>query len=240
MSAVPRVRTELRALADPEKAAFFPRFFKAGPGQYAEGDQFLGVTVPNVRRIAKQYASLPLDEIAELLHSHWHEERLLALVLLVGRYQRGTQLQKDRVYEFYMENTVFINNWDLVDASAQYIVAPQLEQSPYKLKVLQKLAGSELVWDRRIAMLSTFHYIKQGRADEALIIAEQLLHDKHDLIQKAAGWMLREVGKRVDYSLLAAFLDEHAASMPRTTLRYAIEHFTAERRAYYLALKGVK
>lgn len=230
----------LRNLADSEKAAFFPRFFKAGPGEYAEGDQFLGVTVPNIRTVASQFAGMPLDEITELLHSRWHEERLLALIILVAKYKRANTGKKGEIYELYITNTAFINNWDLVDTSAEYIVGPQLEDSPYKLRVLQKLASSKLLWDRRIAMLATFHYIKQGRADEALVIAEDLLHDKHDLIQKAVGWMLREIGKRVDQSLLLAFLDDHAATMPRTSLRYAIEHLSSETRQHYLKCKGVK
>lgn len=234
------IRQALRAEVNPEKAAFFPRFFKAGPGEYAEGDKFLGVTVPQQRAIAKQFQGLPLGNVQELLTSEWHEERLTALFILVAQYKRADEANKKAIYELYMSHTKWINNWDLVDSSAEYIVGPYLESRPEKLEVLESLAASDLLWDRRIAMLATFDYIKNGRADEALVIAEQLLYDKHDLIQKAVGWMLREIGKRVDHSLLAAFLDEHAATMPRTTLRYALEHFSAERKAHYMQLAKMR
>ncbi len=236
MSQVADVRKQLRAAVNPEKAVFLPRFFKAGPGEYAEGDKFLGVTVPQQRAIAKEFKALSLAEVTELLTSEWHEERLTALFILVGQYKRVDEANKKAIYDLYLSHTKWINNWDLVDSSAEFIVGPYLENRPEKLEVLEGLAASELLWDRRIAMLSTFDYIKKGRADEALVIAEQLLYDKHDLIQKAVGWMLREIGKRVDHSLLSAFLDKHAATMPRTTLRYAIEHFSPERRQYYLGL----
>ena len=221
---------------DPEKAAFSPRFFKAGPGEYAEGDKFLGVNVPSTRVVAKQHKDLPLSEIEELLSSEWHEERLCVLFILVGQYARGSEVNKKAVYDFYLAHTKFINNWDLVDSSAEFIVGPYLENRPEKMEVLSKLAASESLWERRIAMLATFDYIKKGRAHEALAIAEQLLYDKHDLIQKAVGWMLREVGKRVARELLELFLDEHAAAMPRTTLRYAIEHFSPARKLHYMQL----
>lgn len=232
------LRTELRAAADPEKAAFFPRFFKAGPGQYAEGDQFLGVTVPEQRKIAKKYKDLWLGDIEKLIQSPWHEERLTGLLILVSAYQRGSDRARQEIYDFYVTHTDRVNNWDLVDSSAEHIVGPQLQNSSYKMKVLRTLAQSHSLWERRIAMLSTFHYIKQGRADEALEVAEILLQDQHDLIQKAVGWMLREIGKRVDLRLLEAFLDEHAAVMPRTMLRYAIEHFDTLKRQRYMQMKG--
>ncbi len=234
------LRAELRTLADPAKTAFYPRFFKAGPGQYAEGDQFLGVTVPQQRALAKKYSHLWLGDIEKLITSPWHEERLTGLILLVNAYKRGSANARQEIYNFYMTHLGQVNNWDLVDSSAPYIVGPQLAASPYKMKVLSKLAASGNLWERRIAMLSTFHYIKQGRANEALIIADILLHDPHDLIQKAVGWMLRELGKRVDRQLLMDFLNRHAATMPRTTLRYAIEHFDSGTRQYYLALKDTK
>lgn len=230
------VQQALRAAANPEKAAFFPRFFKAGPGQYAEGDMFLGVTVPQQRIIAKRYKNLSLTAIEQLITSAWHEERLTGLLILVGQYSSAAQTDKKAIYEFYMAHTASVNNWDLVDSSAEYIVGPYLQDRPEKMKILETLSASKLLWERRIAMLATFHYIKQGKADEALVLAERLLYDTHDLIRKAVGWMLREVGKRVDSSLLRTFLDEHAAAMPRTTLRYAIEHFDTSTRARYLSL----
>lgn len=230
------LKKQLRTAANPEKAVFFPRYFKAGPGEYAEGDQFLGVTVPQQRIIAKQFKDLPLTEVEQLIMSPWHEERLTGVFILVGQYQKADEVNKKLIYDFYLAHTKNINNWDLVDSSAGYIVGPWLENRPAKMKVLMKLADSQLLWDRRIAMLATFYYIMQGKADEALIIAEQLLYDNHDLIQKAVGWMLREIGKRVDVALLINFLDKHAATMPRTTLRYAIEHFTPEVRQRYLKM----
>ena len=235
-SQLTQLKSELRKVANPEKAAFFPRFFKSAPGEYAEGDKFLGVTVPEQRKIAKQFKDLPLKQVEQLIMSSWHEERLTGLFILVGQYTKADEANKKAIYDFYMAHTRNINNWDLVDSSAEYIVGPWLEDKPEKMEVLQTLAHSELLWDRRIAMLATLHYIMRGRADEAIIVAEILLNDPHDLIQKAVGWMLREVGKRVDGELLRVFLKKHAANMPRTTLRYAIEHFTPQERGHYLGL----
>ena len=228
------LKKELRAAVDPAKAAFFPRFFKAGPGQYAEGDKFLGVTVPNQRIIAKKYKDLSLSVIEELITSSWHEERLTGLLILVNRYKKADEVEKKTVYNFYLSHTKNINNWDLVDTSAEHIVGSFLQNRPEKMEVLTKLAHSSSLWERRISMLSTFHYIKQGNPGEAIEIAEILLQDTHDLIQKAVGWMLREIGKRCDQQLLIEFLNEHYLSMPRTALRYAIEHFSEETRQKYL------
>jgi len=235
MSMVGEVQQALRAAID-----HVPRLFKAGPGEYAEGDKFLGVTVPNTRLVAKQFKTLSLDDIEQLLMSEWHDERLCALFILVGQYAKADETNKKIIYDFYSMHLSRVNNWDLVDCSAHLIAGPYLENRPEKMAVLTKLADSKDLWERRIAMVATFDYIKKGRADEALIIAEQLLHDKHDLIQKAVGWMLREIGKRVDRAVLLQFLDKHAATMPRTTLRYAIEHLPPEQRAHYMGLKGVK
>ncbi|HSX43909.1 MAG TPA: DNA alkylation repair protein [Candidatus Saccharimonadales bacterium] len=228
------VSAALRAVATPERATANAWFFKTGPGQYGEGDQFLGVTVPQQRKVAKQFKDLPLKEVELLIMSPWHEERLTGLFVLVGQFKKADETNKKLIYEFYMSHTECVNNWDLVDSSAEYIVGPWLDNRPEKMIVLGTLASSNLLWDRRIAIIATFEYIRQGRADEALIIAKELLHDPHDLIQKAVGWMLREVGKRVDSSLLVAFLEKHAKTMPRTTLRYAIEHFSPQKRAYFL------
>ena len=228
------VQAVLRAHVNPEKAAFFPRFFKTGPGEYGEGDMFLGITVPNVREAIKPYRELPLIEIEKLLTSKWHEERLAALLILVWQYPRADAVAQEAVYDFYLSHSAYINNWDLVDSSAEHIIGPYLLGKPEKMKVLSRLARSSSLWERRIAMLSTFHYIKKGKAEEALDIIDILLHDQHDLIQKATGWMLREIGKRVDQQLLLAYLDEHAHDMPRTTLRYAIEHLSTEQRRHYM------
>lgn len=238
MNPLDHVKAALQAAIDPEKALFLPRFFKTGAGEYAEGDAFLGVVVPKQRAIAKKYyQQISLKYTERLLHSRWHEERLTALFILVLKYPKVLPVTRSQIFDLYMDNTTHINNWDLVDSSAEFIVGAWLQDNPYKMKVLMKLARSESLWERRIAMLATFHYIKQGCADEALQVIEPLLHDTHDLIQKAVGWMLREIGKRVDRCLLVTFLDARAATMPRTTLRYAIEHFDVASRRHYLDLK---
>lgn len=225
----------LRAQASPEKAVLLQRFFKTGPGQYGEGDRFLGLTVPTTRQTIRDFQNkLSLKEVRQLLHSPWHEERLAAVLILVAQYRAGSESKRQKIYQLYLDNSAWVNNWDLVDSSAHYIVGPWLDGRPDKLSMLNRLAKSSLVWDRRIAILATFDYIRQARADEALLIAELLLHDQHDLIQKAVGWMLREVGKRVDRQILLQFLDKHAATMPRTTLRYAIEHLDPQVRQAYL------
>lgn len=233
------IKRELRQHVNPERAANAPRFFKAGPGEYAEGDKFIGVTVPETRTIAKKHRDLPLSDITELLHSSWHEERLLALFILVDQFKRGDEAARRKIYELYLANTRYINNWDLVDSSASYIIGAFLVDKPERLAVRERLARSDLLWERRIAMISTLYDIAVlGQADDALVIADTLLRDSHDLIQKAVGWMLREVGKRIDHSLLADYLEQHATTMPRTTLRYALEHFSEDRRQYYLQKKN--
>jgi 3-methyladenine DNA glycosylase AlkD len=227
------VSAALRRLADKKKAAVLQRFFKTGPGEYAEGDRFLGVTVPKQRAVAGQFHDLPLAELRKLLRSHVHEARLTALLIMVGQYRRGDAAYRERLYRTYLGHTRFINNWDLVDSSAEHIVGPHILQRPRPL--LKKLARSPSLWERRIAMLATFHFIKNGEATETLWVARQLLCDGHDLIHKAAGWMLREVGKRVDERLLRRFLDRHAHAMPRTMLRYAVERLPAAAKKDYLA-----
>ncbi|MBI2285323.1 DNA alkylation repair protein [Candidatus Saccharibacteria bacterium] len=234
------VSRALRQVATPKKAKASAWFFKSGPGQYAEGDKFLGVTVPEQRTIAKKFQSLLLKDVEKLVMSPWHEERLTGLIILVGQYKRADESGQKEIYDFYLSHTKYINNWDLVDLSAEHIVGPWLDGRSEKMAVLRKLAGSDWLWDRRIAMLATFDYIKRNKADEALQIAEQLLPDKHDLIQKAVGWMLREIGKKVNRQILINFLDKHAATMPRTSLRYAIEHFDPELKMHYMGLAKTK
>lgn len=225
------VKVALRRLADPVKAAFFPSFFKTGPGQYGEGDQFIGVTVPKQRLVARQFRQLPLAEVKQLLASKIHEERLTALLVMVYQYENGTPAIRREIYEFYLRHTQFVNNWDLVDSSAEYIVGPWLEDKDRT--VLERLARSKSLWERRIAIIATLHYIRAGQFDDTVKIAQMLLHDRHDLIHKAVGWMLREVGKR-DEATLKKFLAEHYHDMPRTMLRYAIERFDPEVRRRYL------
>ena len=221
----------LAAEADPEKAASLGRFFKTGPGQYGEGDQFLGLTVPASRRIAKPFRDLPLAEVDILLDSPIHDHRFVGLVILVAQYRSHPA----EVAEFYLAavRRGRVNNWDLVDASAEFIVGEYLFDRPRDL--LFELAASESVWERRVAIISTFGFIKLGDASTTLEIATILLPDRHDLIRKAVGWMLREVGKRVDRELLVAYLDAHAPEMARTTLSYATEHLTPEQRIHYRA-----
>jgi 3-methyladenine DNA glycosylase AlkD len=227
------IHSVLRSLANPEKETSSARFFKTGPGQYGEGDQFLGISVPQQRVVAKEYYDkMELTEVEELLHSDIHEGRLTALIILTMKYKKGTDTERKAIYEIYMSNTQWVNSWDLVDASAELIVGPWLQGQDKK--VLVKLAHSDLIWDRRIAMLATFHYIKQGDFEWALKIATILLNDKHDLIQKAVGWMLREIGKR-SKGTATTFLDQHYKDMPRTMLRYAIERLPASEKATYMA-----
>jgi 3-methyladenine DNA glycosylase AlkD len=226
------VRRRLREVADPEDAVFLQRFFKTGPGQYGEGDHFLGIRVPMTRKLAREFADLPLGDIEKLLHDRWHEARLLALVLFVSQYARGGAAEKDRIFRLYLANTNRINNWDLVDMSAAGIVGAHLEtrdRAP-----LDRLARSKSLWERRIAIVATYWFIRHGEFDDTLRIAATLLGDSHDLIHKAVGWMLREVGKR-DERVLETFLDEHASEMPRTALRYSIERMSPAKRTRYMA-----
>jgi 3-methyladenine DNA glycosylase AlkD len=226
------VSAALRRHRDKKKAAVLQRFFKTGPGEYAEGDRFLGVTVPKQRAVARQFAELRLVELRKLLRNGLHEERLTALLIMVRQYQCGGATDRERLYRTYLGHTQFINNWDLVDSSAVHIVGPHIAKAPRPL--LRKLVRSSSVWERRIAALATFHFINNGDATESLWVARALLGDSHDLIHKATGWMLREVGKRVDEKALRRFLDRHAHAMPRTMLRYASERLPASVRKIYL------
>lgn len=229
-----QLQSELRKLGNPEKAKNSSWFFKTGKGQYGEGDIFLGITMPEQRKIIKNYCNLSLDELRLLLRSPEHEFRMCALLILVAQYKKGTPEERKKIYTLYLQNTEWINNWDLVDTSAEHIVGPWLDESKEKMKVLTTLAKSRNIWERRIAMLSTFHYIKKGKSEEALAISKLLLQDEHDLIQKAVGWMLREIGKRCSLQEEENFLQKHYPKMPRTMLRYAIEHFPEIKRKAYL------
>ena len=225
------IRKELSLYANTEKAEIFRRFFKTGPGEYGEGDQFLGIQVPLLRRLAKKYHMVALGEAERLLHSAIHEERLLALLILILQYRTGDEPKQQAIYRLYLKNTAFINNWDLVDVSSEHIIGAHL--SDRSRKVLYKLAKSKSLWERRISILATFHFIKRGNFIDTLKIARLLLTDQEDLIHKAVGWMLREVGKR-DLEVEQTFLKEHYKRMPRTMLRYAIEKFPEGLRKKYL------
>ena len=237
MSIVTNIKADLRAIATPERAQSNAWFFKTKPGQYGHGDKFLGVRVPDQRKIAKRYAKqATVAEALELLASPWHEERLTALFLLVYAYQHGDEAKKTEIAHAYLANTTRINNWDLVDSSASYILGDWLRDKPEKMKVLSTLAHSENLWERRIAILSTLAYIADGTSTEAFTIIAIIKYDSHDLIQKAYGWMLREIGKRCSEAELTSWLDKNAHDMPRTALRYAIERLTPGQRAHYMNL----
>jgi 3-methyladenine DNA glycosylase AlkD len=226
------LRKALYALADPADAIHLQRFFKTAPGEYGAGDKFLGLRVPALRQLVKEYRELADAEALEMLASSWHEERLLALMLLVHQHGRGDAAHRDRIHRAYLAHTRYINNWDLVDASAGQIIGSHLDARDIAL--LERLARSGDLWERRIAIVSTFHFTKRNEFAPALKIAKLLLHDPHDLIHKAVGWMLREVGKR-DRHAEDAFLKQHYQKMPRTMLRYAIERHPETVRKQYLA-----
>src|SRR5919108_2167241 len=228
------VRKELKSMADPDKAAILRQFFKTGPGYYGEGDIFIGVMVPQSRQIAKKFSQLPLGEVRILLYSRIHEEWLVALLFLAWRdsSSSSSSMGKEEIAKFYLEHIKQVNNWDLVDLSAPNILGAHLVDRDYRRRLLYRLAGSENVWERRIAILATLHFIRNGNFSETLKIAGMLLHDRHDLIHKAVGWMLREVGKR-DAAAEEAFLEKHCNVMPRTMLRYAIERLPESKRRHY-------
>lgn len=223
------------SFSNPDKARILQRFFKTGKGQYGEGDTFLGIVVPIQRKIAKQFSNLTLNDVLLLLKNPIHEYRLIALFILIEQYKRGDEEKRKAIFNLYMKHTARINNWDLVDLSSPNIVGEYLYTKDYT--TLYTFAKSSSIWKKRIAMLATFTDIKRGRYDRALAIAEILVHDPHDLIQKAVGWMLREMGKRGGLKEEEQFLREYAPTMPRTMLRYAIERFPEEKRQYYLKSK---
>ena len=228
---IDEVYKELKSKANPKQAKNLQRFFKTGLGEYGEGDIFLGLKVGGSREIAKKYQNLSLKETEKLLHSKIHEERLIALLILIHKFQTDKEDLKEKIFKLYLKNTKYINNWDLVDLSAHKIIGEYLRNK--SKKILYKLVKSENIWERRIAVLTTFQFIKDNEFKESLKISKLLLKDKHDLIHKAVGWMLREIGKR---SLVTEekFLKTHYKKMPRTMLRYAIERFPEKRRQAYL------
>ena len=228
------VRKELKSMAEPEKAAILQRFFKTGPSEYGEGDIFIGVMVPQSRQVAKKFNQLPLGEVRTLLYSRVHEERLVALLILAWRYSSASSSrEKEEIVKFYLDHIKRVNNWDLVDLSAPNILGAHLVDRDGRRRLLYRLAGSENVWERRIAIVATHHFIRNGDFSDTLKIAEMLLQDRHDLIHKAVGWMLREVGKR-DAAAEEEFLEKHCSVMPRTMLRYAIERLSERKRRRYM------
>lgn len=227
-----RVERELAAVADPKRAKALAWFFKTGKGEYGEGDRFIGITVPEQRRVALRHVELPLNEVARLLDSPIHEHRFTALEILVAKYARADEAARSRIFAFYLRNAAQANNWDLVDTSAPYIVGQHLKRRPRKQ--LDRLAASRNLWKRRIAIVATLALIRDGEIDDTFRIANKLLRDRHDLIHKAVGWALREAGK-VSRPALLKFLQAHYFAMPRTTLRYAIERFPPKQRKQILA-----
>ncbi len=221
----------LLGLADPDRAEHSLRYFKTAKGEYGYGDRFLGIRVPAVRQAVRRFRDTSLGDAERLLRSEYHEIRLFALLLMVHRFSRALEDERGNIYRLYLRNTKYINNWDLVDSSAHHIVGAWLEDRDRS--VLDDLAGSKSIWERRIAIIATFHFIRKNQFDDTLRISELLISDKEDLIHKAVGWMLREVGKR-DLSVEKAFLKVHYRNMPRTMLRYAIERFKEGERRRYL------
>lgn len=235
MSAPTEIKKELASVADPRKAEVLRRFFKTGKGEYGEGDRFLGVTVPKVRSVAlKHWKAAGLRDIEALLRSGVHEHRFAALEMLVMKYESADEEKKGRIFRFYLKHADRINNWDLVDASVEYIIGDRLFERDRC--TLCTLSRSRSVWKRRMSIVATFAFIKKGDLDDTFLLSERLMADKHDLIHKAVGWMLREAGKR-DERRLRVFLDAHAKSMPRTMLRYAIERLPESTRRRYLKVR---
>ncbi len=222
---------DLKTAANPEKATFLQRFFKTGKGQYAEGDIFWGLTVPFVRSIARKYKALQPTALEKLLQHEIHDVRLCALLIMVQQ----AKVYPKQMFKLYLDHSVFVNNWDLVDLSAPTIVGNYLLEKD--AAILSQLAQSSLLWERRISIVATFAFIKQGRYEDTLHIAKLLMHDQHDLIHKAVGWMLREVGKRCSSTVLESFLEVHASTMPRTMLRYAIEKLSPAKKKYFMQAK---
>lgn len=232
MNAVELVQHALDQAAEPDRIDILQRFFKTGPGEYAEGDRFRGVRVPRVRMIAKAHRNLALVDVVDLLHSEWHEDRLCALIILVNRYQRSDRYARSEIAALYLRHRAFVNHWDLVDASAMHLLGAEVLEKD-EPDILFELAESDSLWDRRIAVISTFAHIRKKEFDATLRLCENLLTEPHDLMHKACGWMLREVGNR-DIHALRVFLSSFSNRMPRTMLRYAIEKLDADERRHWM------
>lgn len=230
-----RLVQDIRDHADKKRALGSARFFKTGPGQYGEGDIFIGLTVPQCRQLVHKYTSLSLSDSKKLLSSKIHEDRLIALLILVHQFTNGTTTQRHSIFNFYLKHLRYVNNWDLVDLSADKIVGEYLQEK--SIALLKKLAHSKNLWKKRIAIVSTFAFIKRGKHQPTFCIALIVMNDSHDLIHKAVGWMLREVGKRASLQELRNFLNLHAPQMPRTMLRYAIERLPDKERKKFLKQK---
>lgn len=238
MDQIGQLKKELKKQANPKKAKIYQRFFKTGPGQYGEGDIFMGLTVPNQREIAKRYLDLSLNEIKRLLSSQIHEYRLVGLLILIEQFKKPNLKKQEQIFYFYLKNTKHINNWDLVDLSSYKIIGNFLLNKKDR-KILYNFAKSNNLWKKRISIISTWEFIKNNQFNDCLKISKILLKDNHDLIHKAVGWMLREVGKR-NQVIEEKFLKKYYHQMPRTMLRYAIERFSQQKRRFYLKNKVLK
>lgn len=229
------VKRELEICASAEDAVFLQRFFKTGKGQYGEGDVFIGVRMPVIRQICRQFKDLPITELTILVDSPVHEHRMAALIIAANQFKKANDAGQQVLYDFYFAALMRgkVNNWDLIDVTCEHVMGAYLYGKD--TKILYQLAKSKSLWERRAAIMASFAFIKKGDPKDTLALAEVLLYDKEDLIQKAVGWMLREVGKRIDRQLLLQFLDNHAATMPRTMLRYAIEHLPPDQRQQYMS-----
>ncbi|UEA98905.1 DNA alkylation repair protein [Prevotella melaninogenica] len=222
------ITNKLQALSDAEKREIFPKFFKAGKGEYGEGDRFLGVTVPNIRAIAKLHKDISIEEIRELIQSEWHEVRLCALIIMVEKSKKKDEALRKELFNLYLSQTKRINNWDLVDLSCRFIIGEYLLDK--SRDILYQLAQSPLLWDNRIAIVSTYAFIRKGQLEDTYALSDLMMQHPHDLMHKAIGWMLREAGKR-NPERLYDYVMRHRADMPRTMLRYAIEKFSPEERS---------
>lgn len=227
------IKSELKALSDAEIAKHSARFFMTGKGEYGEGDQFIGVRVPVQRKVAKKYVGIDLDEVKKLLASRVHEHRLTAVLILVYKYEKGDEGLKKQIFDFYLDNLGTVNNWDIVDSSAHKIVGDYLIDNPVLVKIIYNLARSRDLWERRVAMIATLAFIQAEKFEHVVAIAEILIDDEEDLIQKAVGWMLREMGKRNEVKLIN-FLNRHYQIMPRTALRYAIERLSSSQKDFFM------
>jgi len=232
-----QLKKELKKLSNPKQAKILRKFFKTGKGEYGEGDIFLGVKVPIQRKIAKRHQELPLRDLEKLLNSRIHEQRMVSLFILISRYEKADKDKKKEIFDFYLKNIRGVNNWDLVDISAPKVIGDYLFGKPKK--ILYQFARSKNLWERRIAVISTYAFIRDGKFNDTLRISKILLVDKHDLIHKAVGWMLREVGKR-NQKIEEEFLKKYHTKMPRTMLRYAIEKFNKRKRRFYLKKRSEK
>jgi len=231
MSSLIQLKKELKNLAKPKQAKILQRFFKTGPGEYGEGDVFLGIKMPIQRKVEEKYLNLSVSDLQKLLKDQIHEYRMVGLLILVGKYKQAGLKEKKELFNFYLKNTRNINNWDLVDVTCPNIVGDYLLDKPRY--ILYRLVKSKSLWDRRIAIISTFAFIRSNDLKDAFKLSAILLNDKHDLMHKAVGWMLREAGKK-DQTALERFLNRHAKIMPRTMLRYAIERLSEPKRKFYM------